>query len=232
MSVLFNSVSSFTGNGATITNPLTLPAGLAKPVLVVHISTKVSPVGDPVSGVTYNGAAMTKAVIGLDGGAAAQIATDTFYLIGPTTDGAAHNLIVSYTPPGNSIIFAALYYHIDKVGDTLTPVNGSGSTAGNAGLTRTDLEITISNAFFKSLTTMIGSAKNNGAITLTIDANTVQRGTTVVFGNGVSQIHAFMGDHEEAQIGVSDTIGGNITGAVSVANCGIELTEARVRILS
>jgi len=230
MSILFKSVATFTGNAATITSSLTLAAGSPNPVLIVHVSTKVSPVGDVVSGVTYNGAAMTKAVIGLDGGAAAQIATDTFYLFNPTTDGAAHNLVVSYSSAGNSIIFAALYSGVNKVGNTITPVVGSGSTAGNAGLTRTDLEITLSNTFAKGLTTMIGSAKNNGAITLTIDANTTQRGSKTTFGSGVSQIHAFMGDHAEGAIGVSDVIGGTITAAASLANSGVEMSEMRTRI--
>jgi len=117
-------------SGASLTWAHTVGNGIANPILVVSVKVGAS---NTCSGVTYNGTSLTQLTSQPQGTVTVYI----FSLVNPTHDGAAHNIVASFSSStGGSAGCAASYSGVAQSSTWGTPATNSGSS-GNSSVTVT-----------------------------------------------------------------------------------------------
>jgi hypothetical protein len=221
MSILYDTFDFTSGQGLSFTKAFTITAGLAMPVLIVHVGSKDNGSATYVTGVTYNGVAMTLGAQ-YSNGAVTQMSARTYYLLNPPI-GASYNVVVSTNDNKTmTVILIASYYHVVGIGAN-----------GTDGGTDAVLQFSLTNSYHKSLVTGM-FCNRRGAATLpefTYDAAVTARGTQQQSGNNTTGCSMCMGDWTNAQAGISTTAGVTASTTALNASCGLELFEMRTRMI-
>ena len=163
----YDNVAQTTGKATSITFPHTV-GNFPSRILIVHVGLKGA--SDTVTGVTYNGVAMTRIAQADYSG---QLHDSLWYLLNPDTG--ANNVVVSLSETSNACIISVSYHS----------VHNTGSTAINSDQTSdTTIQVTPTTLYYKSW--MAGGFHQRSTQTMTPDAgmNTRNTGSNPTMGSG------------------------------------------------